>query len=500
VSRILLLLFLVCAVHAELLLVTKSSKALTAVSDIYPVNQRINDSTYLADGSPQAVVEGFATKVIDTLFNREYHYFILYPKVKDPKAKFPAGTEKLCGDDSYSVYKTSDWDTPVQSDYSGRTYWIVTVKFFNLSPGYVSAVNVNDKIASIRDMVNRDSLMFRLGELVKMERYAVSQKAEKTAEYLKNILDAPEFDSVYYDRFDPLYSPTVIAEKRGAVDDSMVIVSCHYDTNAEGDPGADDNGSGTSGALEIARIISKFKTNRTVRILFFSGEEHGLYGSRTYVKSLSQEEISSIVGFINLDMIGYLKKGRKIEVQVLSDSRCRPIYDRFSAVTKTYIPDISVFDGYYSPMSMYHDGKSFWNYSIPGISLSDDEDPATEPHPVYHTKADTIGMGVNSPEFFTANVKAAAVFTADLAGISESSRIITHSVVRKSLLALQGCNLTVELGQPEAVLTIYDLKGKQLMQSAVKNGSSIDLSQFAHMMILSSIQLNDRIETARFKL
>ncbi len=40
-------------------------------------------------------------------------------------------------------------------------------------------------------------------------------------------------------------------------------------------PGADDNASGTAGVLLAARILSGYRFERTVRFVFFTGEENG---------------------------------------------------------------------------------------------------------------------------------------------------------------------------------------------------------------------------------
>jgi hypothetical protein len=80
-------------------------------------------------------------------------------------------------------------------------------------------------------------------------------------------------------------------------------------------PGADDNGSGTVALLEIARAFSmmKGKVKRTVVFMAFSGEEMGLIGSKYYcdnpVFPKSSPSMTKHVAMINMDMIGYLKKG-----------------------------------------------------------------------------------------------------------------------------------------------------------------------------------------------
>jgi hypothetical protein len=88
----------------------------------------------------------------------------------------------------------------------------------------------------------------------------------------------------------------------------IVIVGAHYDAVA-GTPGADDNGTGTAAALEVARVIAGFERERTVRVILFTAEEVGLIGARTHARETAQPEIASgektIVGMMSLEMLGY---------------------------------------------------------------------------------------------------------------------------------------------------------------------------------------------------
>ncbi len=89
----------------------------------------------------------------------------------------------------------------------------------------------------------------------------------------------------------------------------IVMIGAHYDhEGARGGyvwPGADDNASGTSGVLEIARAFAKnpAKPKRTVVFAFWSSEEKGLLGSKHYVDH-PLFPLDKTVTYINLDMIG----------------------------------------------------------------------------------------------------------------------------------------------------------------------------------------------------
>ena len=110
--------------------------------------------------------------------------------------------------------------------------------------------------------------------------------------------------------------------------DEVLIIGAHYDhlgLGGEGslDPdafgvvhnGADDNASGTSGLIEIARLLSQSdrRTARSVLFLAFTAEEKGLWGSSHYVRN-PLLPIAQTVAMLNLDMIGRLE-GRTLVVE-----------------------------------------------------------------------------------------------------------------------------------------------------------------------------------------
>ncbi len=103
-----------------------------------------------------------------------------------------------------------------------------------------------------------------------------------------------------------------------------VVVGAHYDHLGLGDRnslapsqigqihhGADDNASGTSGVLELARLAAQNKQNlkRSVLFMTFAGEELGLLGSSYFVNNPTIPQ-ASIVGMVNLDMIGRVSNNR----------------------------------------------------------------------------------------------------------------------------------------------------------------------------------------------
>ena len=93
-----------------------------------------------------------------------------------------------------------------------------------------------------------------------------------------------------------------------ALKDEYFVVGAHYDHNGAWDGyvwnGADDNGSGSVGVLNIAKAIaaSPVKPKRTVIFALWTGEEKGLLGSRYYAQNPTFP-IAKTVGYLNYDMI-----------------------------------------------------------------------------------------------------------------------------------------------------------------------------------------------------
>ncbi len=82
-----------------------------------------------------------------------------------------------------------------------------------------------------------------------------------------------------------------------------IVIGGHYDSVAAG-PGANDNASGTSAMLELARVFKDSASQLGVCFAAFGAEELGLWGSKGYVKSLTDEQKAAIKAMINLDMVG----------------------------------------------------------------------------------------------------------------------------------------------------------------------------------------------------
>jgi peptidase M28-like protein/PDZ domain-containing protein len=105
----------------------------------------------------------------------------------------------------------------------------------------------------------------------------------------------------------------------------VVVVGAHYDHLGYGgfgaldDPdstgkihnGADDNASGTTALLEVARRLALHRPDRTVLFIAFSGEELGDLGSAYYVAHPTVP-MDSVYAMLNMDMVGRLRNAKLI--------------------------------------------------------------------------------------------------------------------------------------------------------------------------------------------
>ncbi|MBI3131118.1 MAG: M20/M25/M40 family metallo-hydrolase [Acidobacteria bacterium] len=89
----------------------------------------------------------------------------------------------------------------------------------------------------------------------------------------------------------PVQAHNVIAELRGTEKpDEIIVLGAHLDSWDLG-TGTTDNGTGVTAVMEAFRALAaqKVKPKRTIRVVLFSGEEQGLYGSKAYVKAHAAE-------------------------------------------------------------------------------------------------------------------------------------------------------------------------------------------------------------------
>ncbi len=192
----------------------------------------------------------------------------------------------------------------------------------------------------------------------------------------------------------------VVAVKTGTLHpESFVILCAHYDSISETPyslaPGADDNASGCAAVVEAARILKNIDTDFSVQFVLFAAEEQGMVGSEAYAAKLNQAG-ASVIGVINMDMIGYDVNGdnlMQIHMGYSGDS------DELGEMIAANVPgwQLSLDANLLTTSSTTRsDHASFWTYGYPAVLLI--EDMAGDMNAYYHTRLDQVAF-LNLPYF-----------------------------------------------------------------------------------------------------
>jgi hypothetical protein len=173
------------------------------------------------------------------------------------------------------------------------------------------SVDLN-RIKAMMDQVSKDSLQAYVTQLQKLyRRLSGTSNIYAARDSIRARFQRFGYTNVMLDTFvapvsggnQPCYN--VMVKKTGTMyPDLQIIIGAHYD-GVYNSPAADDNGSGTAGVLELARILKDSTLGVTVIFIAFDAEEWGLYGSQHYASEAAARNDRILVMF-NMDMIANL--------------------------------------------------------------------------------------------------------------------------------------------------------------------------------------------------
>ena len=186
--------------------------------------------------------------------------------------------------------------------------------------------------------------------------------------------------------------PNVLAMLEGSdpvLKDEYVVLGAHHDhlgmRNGRPLNGADDDGSGTVGLLEIAQALAIERPKRSVLLAWFTGEEKGLWGSHYFVNNCPVP-LEKISANLNLDMISrndpdslFLIASDNLSKEL--DESIRSMNDRFFKIKFDYVYNNRTHqDRFYYRSDHY----PFIRMGIPAVWLFCGTTPD------YHQTADTV--------------------------------------------------------------------------------------------------------------
>lgn len=169
--------------------------------------------------------------------------------------------------------------------------------------------------------------------------------------------------------------------------DETIIIGAHYDHIGYGDfsslydggreihNGADDNASGVSIMLNLAKSLNKVKEYNYL-FIGFSGEEHGLFGSSHYAKNPTID-LENVRFMINFDMVGRLNTEKTLAINGIGTSS---YWDQLINNSNTFDFKLKTTESGIGPS----DHTSFYLQDIPSIHFF------TGQHEDYHKPSDDV--------------------------------------------------------------------------------------------------------------
>ncbi|MFJ7934364.1 M20/M25/M40 family metallo-hydrolase [Sporosarcina sp. NPDC096371] len=205
-----------------------------------------------------------------------------------------------------------------------------------------------------------------------------------------------------------LTSSNIIAtkapEKGGS--NEIMHVSAHYDS-VPFSPGANDNGTGTAAALELARVFKDYKLDKELRFVFVGAEEIGLVGSKHYVDKLSADEVKRSIANYNMDMVATAWDKATVLYTNTVDGKPNLVTTTANEVAKLIKTPSTLF--------LFQRGSSdhvdFHRVGIPAANFIWREPVTNNLEPYYHTPDDVLKYVSSAKLKEVANIVGASVYS-----------------------------------------------------------------------------------------
>lgn len=279
---------------------------------------------------------------------------------------------------------------------------------------------------------------------------------------------------------------------------NTVIIGAHYDHLGYGEHGslhrgereihngADDNASGTSSLIEIARQLKNSQEkNNNYLFIAFSGEELGLYGSNYFTKNPTIK-LENVNYMLNMDMVGRFEKDKGLAINGAGTS---PVWKDLLNNIKIDSIKIKTSESGTGPS----DHTSFYLQNIPVLHFF------TGTHEDYHKPSDDADKinfeGMLSVEKFmlalidSLNEKPKLTFTKTKEDSSETPRFtVTLGVIPDYMYEGEGIKIDgITEGKPASKA------GFQKGDIVVQMGENKTSDMMSYMKALSNYQKGDSV-------
>jgi hypothetical protein len=253
-------------------------------------------------------------------------------------------------------------------------------------------------------------------------RYYTTTDKVLVRNYLSGILETygytVELDYFTYNGHDCW---NIVATRLGTMTpDEYVILGGHYDSTSPLGPtlapGAEDNGSGTSLVMEVARIAADREFEKSVQFVLFDSEEQGLNGSYHFVEEAVAEG-RNIIAAITADMVTWYSSNYAVIIEGQSP------WEWLMSIMEENVTAFTPLGHRKDYFSWGSDHVPFQQAGIPAF-LAIDWD--WNNYPYYHTISDTWSnisataeIGYEITKACAATLAVVAVLQTDLTGIED---------------------------------------------------------------------------------
>lgn len=254
-------------------------------------------------------------------------------------------------------------------------------------------------------------------------------------------------ENVYLQSFDEGNNQglaNVIGIKKGRnPEKGIIVVSAHYDSNnsrvedeTDCSPGANDNGTGISAIIEIARVLSNINTECSILFTAWDLEEQYTNGypsgsnrwftDYTYKARKSKRNNkrnegkiarSEFIATINFDMFGNPRdtiEGKPVLWACSGRLSHYKFVDEYISTLERYVPSIKAIN---KGLLIYSDHYTFASRKIPSVENLESE---YDSDPFYHTCSDNIENPKNIDYSFATNVtRGGLAFLLEKAGLAK---------------------------------------------------------------------------------
>lgn len=342
---------------------------------------------------------------------------------------------------------------------------------------YPAVQQEDARVRQLMDQVSKDSLEATINHMQSYHtRRWDSQMVYEVQDWLYDTYRGMGIDSVFLHDFTFLYHDTlretsdnVIAVQRGLVyPNEYVVCGAHYDSYNKSPghpdslyaPGADDNASGTAGILETARLLSRCKFERSIMYCGWAAEEANLQGSAAYAKECA-DNLVDIVGYFNLDMIGYLREGDDMQMRLIYVNRDSTFANYIYDFCKVYDSTLLVKQGW-----MIGGDSDFSSFNRNGYYAVHLFENTHHYSPFIHTTDDILGVSVNNMDQAQRFTQIHLGLVATLAGLvntsveeSESTDLTVYPNPVSETLLVKGVSMKE--------ISIFNLMGQQMISQSV---------------------------------